>query len=948
MVAFLYISGLSSELIRMVDSDPSTLVYKDGNNPMLVMANRGIQIPMALPNKLYNESRPLVIPLDITNFQQLTSLLSTNAIGHNYLTMHTSFTFNAPHIFAYTTAEQLHFHVLRSIVKDNEQYRKMTNAGIFKTDRLIERLLILKGTDEARQMTAIASLYPMELLSSSRVSVNDILLLYRTWKNDLKYGSIMRDILNLKYTIGVTPIHQLCFLRYGMPFVQSFIDIEPFDRDNMAFASTGYSAVSHDLGFDGEISTVKLNPLMVSGNGVTIELTYKNVGDWNAMVNSMTILPSDEEEFTPDDVVSKTIAETIFMLGGHNGVSSYNNLDNSHTMTAFKNIYQRQFINLMLDKNYRVAAGSLDHLIACLCIKDGLSYSSNNQRIVLNQTYVINNNFNNSTLKLLIAYSMCINKRRATQRTEGDDDVDFTLFMRPGETLIVLGGITEPVIPILQRFNGLVKNIRITSRGLEAYVPNTRANALDIIEKNISATFIISDIDQTSFNDFTEMVDFSKRLALKITSTSLTSIMKVNYPSRYLINSIVHEAGSKFLGTKSSLSFELVKMAAQNQYSNETFVLMNISEEDMITDTIEYFDSQTIQIAKYETNLPTPWSMASTLNNRILPTIPDPSLSDAMVFNTTVMINDLPSALSLAQQVTSKVNYFRVSRTSSFMDIYGHTEILRQRLINRRHDKQTYLYNMQEYSRYIPYGLGLDSQKQYGLYRYIDGFLMNRMAIYKRVYKHLDNIKILPFPYNETVIIGSRDYLDYTCLPTIMDSKPLTMIDPVLEHSNLVHPFLHITILNEEFDFINNTFIIPQNSIVLCLNVIMTDVSRRPVDANTQIARIVSLAKRVNNANSRLYISYFKLDMIERITPYSPHILIDETTIKIRDYAPAFGLDTLNLLTKLAEEDVQAEVLKYDERDVIDVCTHNLVALSNEWSSDFSIISAVTEVLCIT
>ncbi|APG79205.1 Inner core protein [Wuhan heteroptera virus 3] len=166
-------------------------------------------------------------------------------------------------------------------------------------------------------------------------------------------------------------------------------------------------------------------------------------------------------------------------------------------------------------------------ILSAYCYKDDINFITRNSDDleIARFSGIINDGVNSSTLKLLLLFLHCVTK----------EYTDWSYILNK-KAICLFGAIIEPMRDILRRIT--LDNYVITGFGDNAMSPNFRSDISGFIPSQ-RFHFIISDIDQTSYSSFDEMVLGTFELLTLIFETADEGfIIKINYLTLALIDKL--------------------------------------------------------------------------------------------------------------------------------------------------------------------------------------------------------------------------------------------------------------------------------------------------------------------------------------------------------------------------------------------------------------------------
>nr|WIL96139.1 P4 protein [Carrot reovirus 1] len=139
---------------------------------------------------------------------------------------------------------------------------------------------------------------------------------------------------------------------------------------------------------------------------------------------------------------------------------------------------------------------------------------------------------NNSSLKLLSVFVFFC---RAILRLGDSYDLSAQTQVLNISKIVIAGTIDDPFAKCLRR---TYPNIKIVGFGADAVAPNIRMSIEGSGFKNMSCSLLFSDVDQSQYKNFDEMVEATCEYVIAFVSWAAAGAIKINNPSAYLFNAI--------------------------------------------------------------------------------------------------------------------------------------------------------------------------------------------------------------------------------------------------------------------------------------------------------------------------------------------------------------------------------------------------------------------------
>nr|AJC97791.1 structural protein [Thaumetopoea pityocampa cypovirus 5] len=904
---------------RAVVINPELLNYTEESNAFAnifsAIEDDYIDIPMPSNNWFTQSDDKIIVRVWSPKFDRPEALIP-QAQKHRRSCMHIDFHLKTPHTFVYPDDSSQLRHVAANIIKDWRQEKKLRDGGAEIVERICERLVILSGSEEVRRISAIGNLYPMynEDISIRRENQVTTLLamfneIYKNKYNDL---SVMLDkVVNDERYIYLP--HEL-FEAYkrlvNKPFFKRILGLP---------ASMTKDWVSQKIKTEGNVHVNwSLRPYgsydvlegVTSGSKISTSVVkVNNIGRSSLRLRDVYRFKHDrpviEVRITEDEWrVLKQVAKTRYEATSSRASIHFNAIARA---SFFFEEAVRNEIRFLKEQNKNVTArmARLEHMFLFASTNRKYKYIDDIDEfetgegimpmiIVDEELEMQRRMFNNSTPKLLSLYYYLINSVII-----GGSEIE-RILMEDGESLCFLGAISEPAREIINELHKASdRNVRIIGYGDEAVAPNVRVTVPINNLKNISATYVISDINQSEeLLEFEEMVEFSLTILKQCLKISRNGAIKLNHPSVYLINKMCEYI---YDNVSTRVYTSLVKVATQNPFTNEAFFVYKLVEIDKEE---KFFNVRETVISKnYETNV-------GDERRAYMPGVVNSVARDEIdslyvdLVSMQVGKDKLLDTMSRLSQYMSEVSTYKVKEDSEIYALFGRMSGERILLTSRGVRSSTDLTNV---IRAIPSGMGRNDGRIIDLPRYIqvEWTLLHKQACY---YKTRDYLMQNDLYVNKQKVIsvGGRNLTDIRMVPNECE---YVIYDPHGQDVELGHK--DVMIYQDEFP-ISEAREYEEASIYIFMFVIMNEPDGSASTKDEQMDKIRAMAEAVRNRENTVCV--FNVYTNVTLDAFEKSNIVDGVTLRdnamtFGDHEPSTVLDNDEILNMIAEEGVRGRII---------------------------------------
>ncbi|AAN17823.1 VP3 [Dendrolimus punctatus cypovirus 1] len=898
---------------QLVVKTPAILNYSNPqdafNSVFVALGIDYIDIPITNSNIFDDGATPYNVRIwyapTMTEVNHILTLMRKSTL----VSTHSSWHWNVLHTFHYRSESDMIDHFAAKILEDWRQKEKFDKGALVEADRVIQRLIPLSSSTYVQRLAAIGALYPNEftenVLDLSRLSTALLQLsdTYYQHAND-QLKRLYRRMYNDSRTLYMTPRHQELLL--AQITANSNILLYPytyiFTTAHITanyISNTGQGRIKHSLAVTGitqhsTVPDIVLGPTsedvitisMVEPMSIAAEDMYGYVID----TPTRDIWPADEQVEQKGDAVALYDTKTSRALGMFNNTIRIDDL-----------------LSPLLGQVYRTYAkgdtmamtqGSLDHLTLCAAVDSDITFVGNRMITPLAEGYTPRAmHRNNSTMKMLSLYV-------ALKKLENFAVNSY--LMSPDTSIILLGAEREPAVNILRRFNSSVSNVRIIGMGDRAVEPNIRVRVPFPIDKNISADFIICDINSYEDQSFESM--FSETLSVVTTcaSAATRALVKINHPSEYMINSIIErlsQLGGVFYHTA------LLKTASQNPYSYETYIYIT-----PIAAAVGFpFYNNSAVINRYMTAvadddapvIPSIHTVIKEHSNTYSPGL----------FCGCVDVQSAPLALSQLKSYCSEATTWRVDSDDNLVNIIARIDPARIALEFRTRSN-TSAYH--EYQRCVPNGLGFKVRKTREFrYMHREVTFIHKLMLYALIRDQIS----LTENMTQVVSIGGRNLADVSVVPLTMK---YVVIDPAARIETLTQETKNIEIQSRTFQFDASSMDLENDSIYLFIAVIMNEPNGAATPAETQMDKIRNVATAMlTRTNCVAYISFYESGIITRLGQSTAHktIRVEDGRLKVANYVPVDTLAEADVALMLRDIGITHEIIRPSTPELVSACS---------------------------
>jgi hypothetical protein len=910
----------STPLARIIADSPNILNYTVTMNPfmplIMILGVEFIEIPA--PDDNYFNLANEYYTIRFWNVQTLAQVASSlrQARDDRFSTTHMTWHWQSLHTIHYNSESDMLEHLSAKVLEDWEQTKRYRKGALVITDRVIQRLVILNGTDYARRIAAVGALYPSEFESGTVLFDNkqEALLqladaYFRT--NDEVYQARYMQAYNDPNTLYCDQRHMNLITSLEPSLIYPFVTVLVVpERTSLMVSNATLNRVQWRLRPYGN-ETITTNPHVTLG--ISSEQSFR-------------MLLSEQISTTPDDIFGYVTsrpnvaqwdaidvqrdsdrAEQLFVTGTSRGLGMLNNsITISNMITRFRSQYRRKFELL---GNMGIMQYSIDHLMLASTISNELQFQPSGRIMPIEDGTLRTQTINNSTYKLLGCYRVLVKTVRP---------LNYENFqMMESESLTILGAENEPAVNILRRFTGG----KVMGYGDRAVEPNIRAKIPFSIDINVSSTFLISDVDQTEASQFQDMVTFTLMIVTQCITIARMSMIKINYPSTYLINRIRQHLDTQTLATDNSYAMRVVKVCGQNPFTYECFILINSIET---VGQVVYYQDPVPIIGRYITSK---FSANETFSNPSRVQELELDMQDVRKdYGKTLLgcapVFEMPAVLANLKAFASECVTWRTDQADELVNVVAKVDPARMAFIAR---SVQHLAEMAQYYRYIPNGFGFKTSSHYSYhYSHAKWTLIHRFMIYEELRADILDQANITSVYS----VGGRNITEVIAIPSTM--KYVVQDPGVLGEDAILQTNFNITIVRTNFDYEAIQF--EANTIYLFIFVIMNNSDGISVSETDQINRIANITKALQLvANSHAYINYYDRDLISNLALSSSMREVTTTGTKITfgNYEPVDTLEYVNVTKAIEDNGMVSTFIPLTTHALISVCTQYGIRLDD-------------------
>lgn len=890
---------------------------------LLKVTKHPILIPTLSQNYFDLTPRSYTLYIDAPTSESVKTYIDTTYPGL-YAAAHIDYTWDCFHIALFESEQDFNSYVAAKILEDWRLHAQLETGGIRVTQRVVERVLLIRSNEVTRRMNAIGGLYPSESKTiTSRDTVFDLLLL-----SDLYYshtdGIKRENYLRLYNDVAIFAVTQKQFdyLQGNarlLSFTRYYI-IDPLIAEPMII-NMSEGVVTQLIPLVGDDVKLKANQLqavnMVTPSSLEVVELQTATPTWSELHSHVIYKPGRELWTDQHRLDALATSELLFLVGTSERLGSLNNLHSSRVIDQIDAL-RRATLRSFIDLSAVITIGSREHLDLLMCTRSTPIQSSSGRLVAQNDSMDLVE-LNNSSPKMNSIYHVLAD--RAFSQVDG-------LYVPNGAKLLILGAIKEPYVDILRRFN-TGRNVTIQGLGREAVFPNSRLTIGSTIEKNFNATYYISDVDQTDARTPDDVIDQLMAIIDLGVLSAKGSIIKVNYPTEYIITTFQLRLLGLVDPNDNHLEFELLRFASQNAMTYEAFVWIKVRPIG-INDQFGHFNNEDIVIRRCETAIAAFIRDEEDIDNVVV--LAEPPVITPQIFAHVLQFGDYTYNsrlylfrdvidnhiinMSALQQIASTVIHYRHTTTSTFVNYIAYSDRLRM-AIQRRNNSLNAFTSGDQFVRAIPYGLGLDARhKKASIFRNTPATLVHKYMIYRMIFNATINRN-----YTSVRSIGGRNGEDYLAVRnagipyTIID--PSAQIDPILTLNYNWHVEKRVYAFDE---------VIPPQTLVLCLFVIMNEPDGIPTSVENQINRITQLANAISISNgSSVWLSFYNLDLCPIVSTRTQGIItIGENQVEVPPYGFVNAISVRQVFDVVLRAGAACRLLYWRMSDYVDTLADNL------------------------
>ncbi|APG79096.1 Cypovirus VP4 [Hubei lepidoptera virus 3] len=913
---------------RIVLDNPSILNYVEESNAFIglfsILEDDYIDIKVPPSNWFAIEEESMKIRIWNPKFDR-PEMLIPEAQRNIRTCMHIDFHLKTPHTFIYPDDLSQMRHVATNIIKDWKQEKKLRDGGAAIVERICERLHVLSGGLQVRKLAALGNVYPMyneDITIKRENEVTVLLAMFEEIYNDVnnKFNTILQKVFNDdRYIYFPIELYNAYLLLDEKPFFKSILSLprvltedwssykiktEGNNYVNWSLRPHGEDRVMDEIAKGTKISTSTVRVREIGRSKLRVKDIYRFKHDRPMIVNRLT---EGEMETLKDNARERYQIQTSRASIHFNAIAR---------ARFFFNEAIENEIEFLREDNKNVVAklARVEHLFLFAGSNRKYKYVDNNEDddvVSSNTSTVITDDelaknekaYNNSTPKLLSIYYYLINSVII-----GGTEIE-RILMNDGESLCFLGAISEPAREILHELHKAGdRNVKIMGFGDEAVSPNVRTTIPINNLKNISATFLISDINQNEQQlDFEQMVELTMEILKQCVRSSLNAAIKLNHPSLYLVNEM-----SRYLydNVSKRVYTSIVKVSGQNPFTNEAFFVYKI--EEIEKEERYYGVRETIICRNYNSNV-------SEIQRAYVPgmlnNINTSELDSLYVDLVSLQVGkeELLKTMGTMSKCMSEISSYKIREDREIYALFGRMSGERILLDQRGAESYTNLANVR---RAIPSGMGKNDGKTVEMSRYLqmDWTLLHKQACYYRARNEL-TARGLYTDKNKIVSVGGRNLTDIRMVPI---NHEYVIFDPNSEGIEMGHKDIDIRL--QTFN-ISDMGSYENDSMYLFMFVIMNEPDGTSTSKDDQMEKIRTMARAVrNNRNVTCVFNAYTgltLDAFEKsnITD-GVRLSREERRMTFGDHKMAYVLENDEILNVANEEGINGVIIYPSMDDV--------------------------------